>query len=274
MNKSTPDNNYVHGYSSRESRRLSDQAVTLAELFHNDSVFPPGAQVLEAGCGVGAQTITLATKNPETHFTSVDISAESVQAAKKRIEAAQLTNVTFQQADIFKLPFEVESFDAIFICFVLEHLPRPVEALIELGRFLKPGGSIMLIEGDHGSTFFYPESGAADQAINALVTLQASGGGDANIGRKLYPTLHEARFEQIQVSPRMVYADHSRPEWVDGFNEKTFTAMIEGVRDEAIEAGLLDEQTFDQAITDLRRTKEPDGVFCYTFFKAFAQKPF
>ena len=90
------------------------------------------------------------------------------------------------------------------------------------------------------------------------------------IGRELYPLLHRAGFKSIRVSPRMVYADPSRPELVEGFTKKTFTAMIEGVRETALKAGLAKAHAFDQGIRDLYRTAEPDGVFCYTFFKAKA----
>jgi len=55
---------------------------------------------------------------------------------------------------------------------------------------------------------------------------------------------------------------------VDGFTRKTFTAMIQGVRQAALSAGVIDSQRFDEGIQDLLRTTETDGVFCYTFFKA------
>jgi cyclopropane fatty-acyl-phospholipid synthase-like methyltransferase len=55
---------YVHGYDQRETLRLQDQASTLVELLHSDTFYPAGSRVLEAGCGVGAQTITLARKEP------------------------------------------------------------------------------------------------------------------------------------------------------------------------------------------------------------------
>jgi len=48
--------------------------------------------------------------------------------------------------------------------------------------------------------------------------------------------------------------------------------MIEGVRAEAIDAGIIGKNVFDQGIRDLYRTAEPDGVFCYTFFKATGYK--
>jgi len=89
--------NYVHGYSDREQERLLDQANTLAELLHHDTFYPAGSNVLEAGCGVGAQTIILAQKSPEAHFTSVDISPVSLGTARTSIEQRGLLNVKFVQ---------------------------------------------------------------------------------------------------------------------------------------------------------------------------------
>jgi hypothetical protein len=192
--------------------------------------------------------------------------------AKRRTDAAGITNVRFQQADIFGLPFAPESFDHVFVCFVLEHLSRPDEALVILNRLLRPSGTMTVIEGDHGSTYFHPDSTAAHMAIDCLVELQRQAGGNALIGRQLYPLMIEAGLDTVQVSPRMVYVDSSRPRLVDGFTRNTFTAMIEGVREPAIEAGLADASSFDAGIRDLYRTAEADGVFCYTFFKGVGVK--
>jgi hypothetical protein len=62
------------------------------------------------------------------------------------------------------------------------------------------------------------------------------------------------------------------PELVEGFTKRTFTAMVEGVRESAIQAGLAEQDMFEQGIRDLYRTTEADGVFCYTFFKAIGNK--
>jgi ubiquinone/menaquinone biosynthesis C-methylase UbiE len=263
---------YVHGYDLRENMRLQDQASTLVELLHSDTMYAAGSRVLEAGCGVGAQTITLARNSPEADITSVDISENSLAQAREAMQAAGVTNVFFQQGDIFHLPFAPASFDHIFVCFVLEHLAQPVQALLGLKNLLKSGGTMTLIEGDHGSAYFHPDSEAARRAIQCQVELQKRAGGNANIGRELYPLLDAAGFNAIHVSPRMVYVDASRPGLVEGFTEKTFTAMIEGVRGPAIETGLLDAKTFDDGIRALYRTTQADGVFCYTFFKAVAAK--
>jgi len=143
---------------------------------------------------------------------------------------------------------------------------------VALKRHLKEGGTITVIEGDHGSAYFHPDSEAARRAIQCQVELQRQAGGNAMIGRQLYPLLCRAGFKEIHVSPRMVYVDSSRPGLVDGFTKKTFTAMIEGVREAALAAGIIGQEVFDQGIADLYRTAERDGVFCYTFFKAVGKK--
>ncbi len=258
---------YVHGYAPGEQQRLQDQAATLADLLHHDTAYADGSAVLEAGCGVGAQTVTLAASSPGAHITSVDISPVSLAQARTAVAAAGVTNVTFAQADILALPFAPASFDHVFVCFVLEHLAQPVVALRHLARMLKPGGTITVIEGDHGSTCFHPDSPFARRAVQGLVDLQARAHGNALIGRELYPRLLEAGFADVAVSPRMVYVDGSRPRLVDGFTKKTFTAMVASVREPTIAAGLMSAEDFDCGIADLVRAAEPDGVFCYTFFK-------
>jgi len=263
---------YVHGYDPRESRRLVDQATTLTELLHSDTIYAPGESVLEAGCGVGAQTVILARNSPGAQITSIDISETSLEAARQKVHVASFTNVTFQQADLFHLPFPTDCFDHVFVCFVLEHLRDPVGALRCLQRVLKNGGTITVIEGDHGSAYFHPDSAEARRAIQCLVDLQAELGGDSLIGRRLYPLLAEAGFCDARVSPRMVYADDSRPSLVEGFTRNTFTAMVEGVRDQALAGGLIDKAAWEKGIRDLHRTAEAGGVFCYTFFKGVARK--
>ena len=264
------DFEYVHGHSSREKNRLFDQANTLSELLHHNTCYPAGSKVLEAGCGVGAQTIILAKNSPEAQFTSIDISPDSVDKAKELIKREGITNVTFQTGDIFDLPFEENEFDHIFVCFVLEHLEQPLEALIGLKSFLKPGGSITVIEGDHGSAYYHPESVEAQRTIQCLIDIQAQIGGNSLIGRQAYPLLRSAGYKDVEVTPRVVYVDGSRPEWIEGFTKNTFNAMVEGVKEQALDLGIIDLETWKKGISDLYATASAEGTFCYTFFKGHA----
>jgi SAM-dependent methyltransferase len=272
MTKVMSATGYVHGYSPDEARRLGDQADTLAGLLHAGTSYPAGSRVLEVGCGVGAQTVHLVAGSPAARLTAVDISAASLARARAAVAAsAPGAAVQWQQADLFELPFADAAFDHLFVCFVLEHLADPVAAAAGLRRVLAPGGTITVIEGDHGSAFFHPDSSAARAAIGCLVAVQAAAGGNGLLGRQLQPLLAAAGYRDIEVAPRTVYVDPTRPALVEGFTRNTFTAMVEGVRDDAVAAGLMVAAEFDRGIADLRRTE--GGTFHYTFAKATAVSP-
>ena len=260
-------NIYVHGYGLEETERLRDQAGSVVELLHGDTHFPANSAVLEAGCGVGAQTVTLLRRNPGIDLTAVDNSAASLLAAEHAVSTAGLGPVRFIEADLETLSFPPESFDHVFVCFVLEHLRRPADVLARLVRLLRPGGTLTAIEGDHGSAIFHPETRAGRTAIACQIELQRRAGGDPMIGRRLYPLLVGAGLAEVVVSPRIVSVDGSRPDLAASFTLKTFTAMIAGVREPALAAGLVSADVFDAGVSDLRRTALPDGTFSYTFFK-------
>jgi len=265
-------NTYVHGYSRREADRLSDQAGTLEELLHHDTVFPDGSRILEAGCGTGAQTAILAHRSPRALITAVDLSETSLKKASLRIDAQGIDTVYFHRADCTRLPYADHHFDHVFVCFMLEHLAQPGDVLAELRRVLQPGGSVTVIEGDHGSFYCYPETAAARQTVRCLIDLQAESGGDALIGRRLYPLLAGAGFNDIRVSPRVVYVDPSRPEWERGFSRDTFIAMVAGVGQVAIERRMMSPSAWQRGISDLKATIGK-GTFHYTFFKAVGRSP-
>ena len=253
---------YVHGYGPHETRRLGDQADTLAGLLHAGTAYPPGSRVLEVGCGVGAQTLHLVRSSPGAHITSIDVDEESLALARAREPGPD-----FRRADLFDID---EPFDHVFVCFVLEHLAEPRRALEHLRGLLEPGGTITVIEGDHGSAFFHPDDPAVHRVIDCLVALQRRAGGDALIGRQVEPLLTAAGFHDVRTRPCTVYADRTRPELVEGFTRNTFTAMVAGVEHEALKAGLVTETDWRQGIEALSRTEE--GTFHYAFFKGTATR--
>lgn len=262
---------YIHGFSQEETRRLYDQASSIEQFLHWDSTWPDDSLILEAGCGVGAQTKIIAPKNPNSKFIAVDLSEKSLKQAASSIQELDIKNVVFQKADIKKLPYADNHFDHVFVCFVLEHVSQPIQVLKELKRVLKTGGTITVIEGDHGSTYFYPDSIDAQNAIQAQVNLQQQNGGNANIGRSIFPMLQTVDFKDIIVNPRQIYVDESKPKLVEGFIKNTFTAMIKGIAEEAIAKKIISKETMSKGIEDLLQTAN-GGTFCYTFFKGRGTK--
>ena len=110
--------------------------------------FPWRSRGLDAGCGIGCHTFTLADViGPEGHVTGVDISAEFLDHARKFAEVSGFSEqVTFQKGDVNNLPFEDDSFDWAWSVDCVGYTPgKPVPLLKELSRVVKPGGTIAIL---------------------------------------------------------------------------------------------------------------------------------
>ena len=263
---------YVHGYSDRETQRLYEQSLILEELLHGGTHFSPGTRVLEVGCGVGAQTSILARRNPGIFLTSIDISEKSVNRATQMVRELALNNVNVKQANLFEHGFDLASFDHVFICFVLEHLPDPPKALRICRDLLAKEGTLTVIEGDHGSGFWTPESFPSRLAWKGLIDSQLMLGHDPNIGRSLYPLLIEAGFEPEYVEPRSVYADGSDPVLLEGVVNQIIAPMVFSAEQEVLKEGLVEQATWEEGLKDLNAiSSNPKGTFFYSWFKSLAR---
>jgi len=182
-----------------------------------------------------------------------------------------IRNASFQQADILSLPFEAASFNHVFVCFVLEHLPDPDSVLSNLVNLLKPGGTLTVIEGDHGSGFWTPETQESRKAWWGLVKSQCDLGHDPDIGRRLYPLLNKTGLDVKYVEPRWVYADQSKPELLDGVINQIIAPMVYSAENQVLESKLIKESDWQKGLDDIRSVaKHPDGTFFYTWFKGIA----
>ena len=263
---------YVHGYSTEESERLNAQAGILSGFIHAKAIFAPGIRVLEAGCGVGAQTIQLALRNPDVDFVSIDYSEESLAIASGRAAALRLTNVEFRRADIQALPFADGEFGGAFLCFVLEHLAAPASALQEIRRVTRPGAKLCAFEGDHGTVLPHPDDPAIHRMVAAIAKLQKLQGGDACLGRQLCSLLMSAGLRNVVVEPCVAYADATRPQWVEQFTLATITEMFALQETPVLSRGLLNEPEWRAGMQGMHRAARADGTFAYTFFRATAER--
>jgi SAM-dependent methyltransferase len=263
---------YVHGYSAEESERLNAQAGILSGFIHEKAIFAPGSRVLEAGCGVGAQTLQLARRNPKVKFVAIDYSVESLDIARSRVEAAGLTNVEFRRADIHALSFADAAFDGAFLCFVLEHLAAPETALQEIRRVTRLGAKLCAFEGDHGTVLPHPDDPAIHRMVAAIAALQKLEGGDACLGRRLCPLLMNAGLRNVIVEPCVAYADATRPRWVEQFTLATITEMFALQESGVLSRGLLGAGEWRAGLQGMHRAARDDGTFAYTFFRATAER--
>jgi ubiquinone biosynthesis O-methyltransferase len=119
-------------------------AVSLQDWHRNALSLSPSQDrlaVLEVGCGAGDFAIYLAGRG--ANVTAVDFSRQAIELARAK-SVAQKMPVNFQVADAQSLPFEGDSFDVVFSCECLEHVPDPRRALAEFYRVLKPSGRLVL----------------------------------------------------------------------------------------------------------------------------------
>jgi len=130
-----------------------DGVMSAAYLFHSGhaSLVIQGAKrVVDLGCGPATQLAQIASLNPESEFTGVDLSPTMLDSARKHVAACGLKNVSFSQGDITKLTqFDDQSVDAVISTMVLHHLPTHnhlAECFREISRVLKPGGAVYLTD--------------------------------------------------------------------------------------------------------------------------------
>ena len=128
----------------RELRSVSGDAPLIASWHHSAIALAPalqGAAVLEVGCGQGdfARSIVSQAKS----VAAIDFSAGAIAIARQR-QQASVEKIDYRVGDAQALEFPDASFDVVFSCECLEHVPDPQKALKEMARVLKPGGSLVL----------------------------------------------------------------------------------------------------------------------------------
>jgi 2-polyprenyl-3-methyl-5-hydroxy-6-metoxy-1,4-benzoquinol methylase len=102
-----------------------------------------GRRVLEIGCGRGGFSVWLA-RHGAREVVAADVSAVALRKAAEHAAAWKVRNVTFLEADIQAIPEASSTFDAVFCCETVEHVPDPPRALRELARVLRRGGRLFL----------------------------------------------------------------------------------------------------------------------------------
>ena len=123
----------------RERRNLESLALLLTCLR-----LAGGESVLEIGCGTGAVTVPLAEAVGEHgRVVAVDISEPMLGAARQRIEASGVHNVTLLSGDAQVLAFEPAAFDVATSRMGVMFFADPVAAFRNMGGALRPGGRLV-----------------------------------------------------------------------------------------------------------------------------------
>ncbi|HZM77439.1 MAG TPA: methyltransferase domain-containing protein [Candidatus Limnocylindrales bacterium] len=165
----------------------------MREAYFSDVTFPPGARVLEVGCGPGPVARALAGWPGVAEVVGVDPSPLFI--AKARELAAGLPQVSFEVGDALSLPLKDSSFDVVVFHTTLCHIPGPERALAEALRVLRPGGTLAIFDGDYSTTTVALSDGDPVQAcVRAVLDGLIH---DRWLVRRLPNLVREAGFEDV-----------------------------------------------------------------------------
>ena len=152
----TPNRSYA-GKLERFARFIAPE---LKSLFLELGL-PPGAAVLDVGCGVGIATRMLA------EMLGSDARVVGIDLSMPHLRAASAPRVSLLQADASKLCFKDRSFDLIWSCNTINHLGDPVRALADMRAALRPGGRIVLAQSGFLPEMFFAWDAPLDEAVRS-----------------------------------------------------------------------------------------------------------
>jgi len=264
---------YQHGFSPVEQDRLRRQARFAEQTLYRDINFSDCKNILEVGCGVGAQTEILLRRFPCIKTQSIDLNKKQLSAAKEHLDQFKEFKGRYKlsKMNAVNLEFESNSFDGAFLCWVLEHIPSPEKVLAEIRRVLKPGGVIYLTEVMNHTFFLDPYSPNVWKLWMAFNDYQYDNGGDPFIGAKLGNLLTAQGYKDIQTTVKTWHFDNRLPskrkEYIEFWAELLLSA-----KEQLLEAGVVTEEVVEGAQRELQNVAfDPNAVFYDSIMQASAR---
>jgi SAM-dependent methyltransferase len=243
---------YIHGTEPGEQDRLAALNRMTNAAFIRFLGVPAGARVLEVGSGLGLLAVDVASAAPDVQVVGVELSRAQIAAA------ATDPRVTYQRGDAHALDFPDGRFDLVYARYLLEHVARPDRVLREMRRVVRPGGRVAVCENDVTLVRFDPPCPAFDRAWDLFQRYQATLGGDAAIGRRLYRLFYDAGFTGVELSVQPEVHWHGSPgfgPWV-----RNIIGNLESAR-RGLDAAALDAAVAE--LTELAGRPDASAVFVW-----------
>lgn len=263
---------YLHGFSPTEQARLVKQARIAESTIFRDIDYTGARRLIEVGSGVGAQTEILLRRFPELHVDCIDFSRAQLEAARANLGSRSWLDGRYalHEADAGDLPFEARTFDAAFLCWVLEHVPSPARVLSELRRVLSPGSPVYITEVMNASFLLDPYSPNVWRYWMAFNDFQIDSGGDPFVGAKLGNLLLAGGFRDVSTQVKTFHFDNREPA-----RRKAMIAFWEelllSAADQLVSAGKVTAEVVDGMRREFHQVQnDPDAVFFYAFVQARA----
>jgi SAM-dependent methyltransferase len=268
--------NYIHSYTAQEQARLVAQARFLEPYTHPFIDLGGSRDVLEIGCGVGAQIDVVLRRHPHARVTGVDIARAQLDAARALL-AADLSagRAALCAASGAALPFPGDSFDAVYTFWLLEHVAEPLPILHEARRVLRPGGRLYCTEVFNSGLYAWPPAPALAAYWREFNFLQRAMRGDPDVGIRLANLAIAAGFQVERFGEASPQMDARMP----GAEEREcFIAMWKSLllsgAPALLERGLVTEAGVTAMLGDFDRlAADAESVFMYAARQLAATRP-
>src|SRR6202162_1343397 len=156
-----------------------------------------GAEILSVGCGPGVILREVVALDKSIQATGLDISEERIREARQRHRGVEAMN--FVRGDSHAMEFPSNRFDLVYSRMLLEYLRKQEQAVREMVRVCRPGGTVLLQDLDGQLLWHYPEDPAMQHTSEKVVTALAATGFDPFVGRKLFSFAQRTGLAHIDV---------------------------------------------------------------------------
>jgi len=238
-----PDD-YTHGHheSVLRSHRWRTAENSAAYLLPR---LRPGASLLDVGAGPGTITIDLARLVAPGAVHGVDASDDVVaQAERARVDAGAV-NASFAVDDAYALASADDAWDVVHAHQVLQHLARPVDALREFRRVVRPDGVVAVRDVDYEGVIWWPRIPALAEWLALYLAVHRGTSGEPAAGRRLKAWAREAGFATVDATASVwLFESADDRAWWGGLWADR--AVQSSFADNALRLGLADRAVLER----------------------------
>jgi len=265
----TNGDTYTHGHQpavvAQHARRTAEvcAAHLLAHLDCSD-------RVLDVGCGPGSISLDLADAVSTGTVVAIDSSGEVLEQARLFATERRVTNISFDVGDVYALSFADDEFDVVHAHQVLQHLSRPVDALIEMSRVVCPGGLVAVKDADYGTFVHAPADRRLDAWLAMYHEVAQANGAEPDAGRFLLSWCDEAGLTDVKIAAdAWVFADPAEKlNWGESWAERTVSSSL---AEQAVGYGICSGGELEQmAEAWLRWANDPSSIYYFVHVSALA----
>jgi SAM-dependent methyltransferase len=263
---------YTHGHAPAVVRHHARRTAEEAAAFLIPEL-RSGMRLLDVGCGPGSITRGLAERLAPGEVVGLDLSAETLEAARRDAAARGLTNLRYEMGSVYALAFPGASFDVAYAHQVFQHLREREAGLREMMRVVRPGGLIAIRDVDWGTVAYWPRDPWIDRFIEVHEQAWYENGGEPRMGRQLRALSVGAGLSDLRVTAAVwCYATPEQTaEWGQSYADRLLGSAM-GER--PVEYGYASRDDIAAMAAALRAwSSRPDAFWAFTHVAALGRNP-